>query len=111
MLLNRIRDAALGVVLMLSALAAAEAHKARIEVAAARARTDVAIGLVRELSHLAAPKQDHAVCPAHDGHEEVDSGPVVPCVNPDRDGPQCVSIGGAVVTAAAWQARCQAGKL
>ena len=109
MMLHHIRDLALALTLLIASIAAAEAHKARIETAAARDRVDVAVGVSREVLHLAAPKADHAVCPAHDGHPEVDLGVVFSCPNPD-DG-ICAKWHDQTLTASAMQARCQAGKL
>ena len=84
-------------------------HKAALEVEATRSRVDVGVGVTRELVHLAAPKADHFVCPAHDGRPEVDMGVAFPCPNPD-DG-MCARWNDQTLTASAADARCKAGKL
>jgi hypothetical protein len=70
-----------------------------------RPRVDNTTNAIVELRHAVAPKADHMVCPAHDGHPEVDLGIPVACGG-DQVG-QCVR--GLPVSEAA--ARCQAGKL
>ena len=102
--------ALLALALLVSTASLYEAHKGRLETAAARERTDVAVAAVRELTALAAPKAQHAICPTKDGHPEVDLGVPGPCPKPD-DAPWCVRWRDQVLTSAQVEVRCKAGSL
>ena len=82
-----------------------EVHKIRLDVEASWGRQEATTAAIRTLTHAVAPKADHYVCAAHDGHPEVDLGEPSPCPDP-ADG-QCVK--GMPLSAA--QSRCAAGKL
>lgn len=101
-----VRTIAVLLLLPIAVLATVEQHKTRLDVEANGAHIDLGTAAVHELRRAVAPKSDHAICPAHDGHPEVDLGVPVAC--PKAEDGMCVR-GDLPLSVA--QSRCQAGKL